>query len=47
MKNRWHRLDWHRRQGVARRHRATLDPSLDARVRGELTIIADHRSSTE
>ena len=47
MKNRWHRLSWHRHHGVARRHRATLEPGLDARVRGELAIIADRRSSTE
>ncbi len=47
MKHRLPRLGWHRHHGVARRHRAMLEPGLDARVRGELAIIADHRSSTE
>jgi hypothetical protein len=40
----WHRFRWHREPGVARRYRAGLDPSLDARVRDELGIIVDRRS---
>ncbi len=44
MAQRWHRFGWHRQRGIARRYRAGLDPSLDARVRDELAIILERRA---